>query len=569
MKTIVLLSMLTTITSTLFAFEYRDGFESETCGGAPSHWVVKYPPDPGGWKVACEAENRYYQQPRLLPEVQYSYLHVFERNPVFEGKFRVDSTLGGRLAFLIRYNAEGSYVKLQYDFTKSCYEILEQEESNQPMYLRARYCESLDQQWHRFRIVVRDRSAQLFVDGNLKIATDQLLHRTFGRVGFETQHLAASFDDISYTGSSGRVNDGIVEYELDVFDKDSNNIAQHLTIETLEDGSVLGMGATADHRVVKHNLRFPMFLLRSNDRGLTWEGTATGNLQFPTAEGDTIKHCCPQLLRLHSGELLSVRMTDQKEAEFVLSSDGGKTWRKGGKIPNINRHGMMPDKLMQTEGGAIYGALQRNLYVSRDAGRHWELVIPYPLYEAESRFKSVQEMQSVELPNGHLKTYARDGRLPANTLVAGLSIPGVRWNDLNEELNNTPFVAPKCAFSVERDRYQPNHYYMFWTYNDRNDEPSVNNLPRTRLALAVSYDGTKTWKYVMDLDEWGYPSTGFGDKDNRYANHAMHVGKDFIYLTVKRRNPIGKTKHEDGHVWFTRVEKSKIQVYEAFPGTQY
>ena len=271
-----------------------------------------------------------------------------------------------------------------------------------------------------------------------------------------------------------------------------------------------------------------MFLLSSQNHGLTWSNIQLENRRYLLTKNDTVKHSCPQLLKLQSGHYLSVGLTDEGNAQFVLSADGGRHWQETGVISSINRHGLMPDKLMQASNGKVYGAIQRNLYVSDDEGHHWQKVIPYPLYGAESRYVSVQEMQLVELPDERFKTYARDGREGAQTLAVGISNPNSNWNDLKDEMNNTPFVAPKCAFNVEWDAYHSDHYYMFWTYNDRDDEPLVNNLPRTRIALAVSYDGTKTWQYAMDVDEWGYPSTGYEDKDNRYANHAIHVGKDYI-----------------------------------------
>ncbi len=553
----------------LYGYEFHDNFEDETCDTQPSHWIQKYAPGPQSWAVHCEQENHVYQQSNLSDAVQYSYLHVFERNPVFTGRFRVVRSNNGYLAFLVRYNAESSYIKLLYNFEKEQYAIVEQEESNQQKHVRATSQEKLNRVWHHFRIVAHDASIQFWVDGQLKVQTDELLHQTFGRIGFETQNTIAQFDDITYQGKYGRVNEGVLEYALEIPGENGRNLAQHLTIQTKEDDSLIGLCATADDRVVKHNIQFPMFLLTSWDMGVTWKGTAPEKWQHIIAAGDTIKHSCPQLLRLQSGNYLSVGLTDEGNAQFVLSTDEGKSWKKTGVIANINRHGLMPDKLTQASTGEIYMSLQRNLYVSKDEGKSWTLLIPFPLYGAASRYKSVQEMQLVELPDETFKTYARDGREGANTLAMGKSTPGVHWSDLKDEMNNTPFVAPKCAFSVERDAYNPQHYYMFWTYNDRDDEPSVNNLPRTRLGLAVSYDGTQTWQYVMDVEEWGYPSTGSEDKDNRYANHAMHVGEKYIFLTVKQRNPIGEKKHADCQVWFTRIEKAKIKAYDAFPGTHY
>ena len=551
---------------TTYGFDYYDDYEDEECGAMPSHWLTSPPTQPF-WSIGCENGNRYYQQEQLSDSVQYSYLHVFERNPVFTGRFRVIQSQNGYLAFLLRYNAVGSYVKVRYHVARQRYELVEQEEANSPSIIRRTQTDSLSDGWHTFRVVARDSLVQFWVDGALKVASSTIAHRTFGRVGLETYRTVAHFDDITYSGQAGEINEGVVEYPLEIIDASGRNLAQHLVVETLPDSSLLGVVATADEQIRTDQL-MPLLLIRSYDRGLSWQHITQPTLQYMIAGGDTIKHCCPQLLLLQSGALLSMGLTDQGEGQFVTSSDGGKHWQKVGVISKLNRHAMMPGKLTQVTDGTIYGSLQRNLYASKDEGATWTKVDSFPLYDAPTRYVSVQEMQLIELPDHTFQIYARDGRPRARTLAMGRAEKG-RWNDLQNEMNNTPFVSPKNAFNVQRDPYHPHHYYMYWTYNDRQNEPSVNNLPRTRLALAVSYNGTETWQYAMDVEEWGYPSGGAQYKDNRYANLALHVGPKYLYLTAKRRNPIGKVKHADTQVWFTRIDKNKIKPYEHFPGTHY
>jgi hypothetical protein len=125
---------------------------------------------------------------------------------------------------------------------------------------------------------------------------------------------------------------------------------------------------------------------------------------------------------------------------------------------------------------------------------------------------------------------------------------------------------------------------MFWTYNSKWDEPSVNNQPRTRSALAVSYDNTKTWQYVMEVDDWGFPKintySGAGDSDERqppgylqkdscFTNLALWVTPDFLHLTKRRRFRHGEQKLDDFCIFYIRVEKTKINPYPEFPGTRY
>ncbi len=565
-RTVIFLLLVSRIFSA-YGFHYYDDFEDEDCEMMPSHWLTSAPSEQF-WAAGCEDGNHYYGQGQLSDSVRYSYLHVFERNPVFTGRFRVAQTQDGYLAFLIRYNAVGSYVKLRYHFARRRYELVEQEDANLLPTIRAAQTDSLSHGWHTFRVVAQDSSVEFWVDDVLKLTSSGIAHRTFDRVGLETYRTVAHFDNIMYRGKYGRVNAGVYERTLTMVDPSGRNLAQHLTIETLPDGSLLGLLATADEQVARTDQMLPLRLIRSFDQGLTWQGTEPRHYNYLLAEEDTIKHCCPQLLRLQSGKLLSLGLTSDGRGQFINSLDSGRHWQKAGSIPNLNRHAIMPDKLTQMTDGAIYGSLQRTLYVSHDEGGHWTPTDSFPLYDAPSRYKSVQEMQLIELPDSTLQIYARDGREGARTLAKSAAKIG-QGNPLRDEMNNTPFVSPKNGFNVQRDPYHPNHYYIFWTYNDRRDEPAVNNLPRTRLALAMSYDGAKSWQYAMDVEEWGYPSAGYQYKDNRYANLALHVGPQYLYLTTKRRNPIGREKHADTQVWLTRVDKGKIDPYKSFPGTHY
>ena len=181
-----------------------------------------------------------------------------------------------------------------------------------------------------------------------------------------------------------------------------------------------------------------------------------------------------------------------------------------------------------------------------------------------------------------LATYSRDDgareNLPeSQTLVKRYSSDGGHtWSAYT--INNTPFTASKGAFSVKQDLYT-GQTWMYWTNNSKDNEPSVINQPRTRMGLAVSYDSSKTWQYVMDVDDWGYPSLDSASmeeglpryltKDNRFTNLAVWVGPKYLHLMARRRFRHGKEKIEDFCIFSTRLEKDKIEPYPQFPGTRY
>jgi Neuraminidase (sialidase) len=252
----------------------------------------------------------------------------------------------------------------------------------------------------------------------------------------------------------------------------------------------------------------------------------------------------------------------------------------------------MPAKLGNYSGVLLYPTT-RVLWRSRDNGYTWS---PAYVFHRGNRTWNPrsQEHQIIDIGEGRLAVYSRDdgareSQPESSTIVKRYSSDGGHtWSKY--EINNTPFVSSKCAFSVKQDPYLENTCWMFWTYNDKQDEPAVNNQPRTRLGLAVSYDNTASWQYVMDVDDWGFPSydtTSFElnrqaeglekigqrqpylQRDNRYANLGLWVTRDYLYLTARRRFRHGTHKFDDFCIFYTRVEKTKIKTYPEFPGTRY
>ena len=90
----------------------------------------------------------------------------------------------------------------------------------------------------------------------------------------------------------------------------------------------------------------------------------------------------------------------------------------------------------------------------------------------------------------------------------------------------------------------------------------------------------------MDVDDWGFPTHGtttfdydnakknernerYIQKDNRYTNLSLWITEDYLFLTSRRRFRHGTERLEDFCIFYTRVEKSKINPYPDFPGTRY
>jgi hypothetical protein len=120
----------------------------------------------------------------------------------------------------------------------------------------------------------------------------------------------------------------------------------------------------------------------------------------------------------------------------------------------------------------------------------------------------------------------------------------------------TVFPSPLCAFNIERDGTS-NTYYMYWSYNDVSRGTSA-TTPRFRNALAISTDGTNSWHYVMDVDDWEMDPV-------RYMNHNIRIIGDYLYLSVSEQDKKSDSNYNGNFkLKFTRVAKAKIQQYANF-----
>ncbi len=96
------------------------------------------------------------------------------------------------------------------------------------------------------------------------------------------------------------------------------------------------------------------------------------------------------------------------------------------------------------------------------------------------------------------------------------------------EFKPAPFISPMCSFDIMRDPDNLNHYYAFFQYDANTSDKDMNGgRPRTRTALAVSYDAMENWHYVMDVDELS------DDWSTNYTpcNHGMKVIDGVVYMS--------------------------------------
>lgn len=542
--------------SSAFAFTFSENFESQPLNGKPSHWMEAYGTPSANWTIvdddASSATNKVYKQ-TATSGFQESLLHTFALNPTWEVRFKVHSTSAGKVGLYVRYNDFGSRVRLTYDFNLGQWLLSEQEESDRAGVVRATKTQALSlNAWHTARVVCSGNTVNVYIDGAATptLGATNIAHDTYGRVGVFCDKSVVSFDNASYSSVAGRVQDGVLEYDLK-YDYDANGAS--LMFARKANGDLLASGDG---------------FRTSADHGKTWSIiTAT----LPAGFGSP-----PQLLKLQSGKFFEIRgAVDFKTDVYAMTSTDGVTWTKRGTI-RAGNFSVMPGKATQLASGriVIIGNITfkgtAELRYSDDEGATWHLGHTFnsALYE---------EHQVVQLPNGQLKVFARSredsstfGKLAwANSTG---SHNGTQWGAFS---GISQLVSPLCAFAAQRDG---NYIYVYWCYNNpahETSEPAPVVKPRTRQSLARFDTTSSTWTYLLDVDDWEYPAyTNTITQDARYMNHSMFIDGTYVFMTVKRQNPYYPTtdfaqKGTNYFSLFTRVTKSKLTPYTAFPIVHY
>jgi hypothetical protein len=584
-----------------YRYTYTEDFQTFRPDTLPEFWVETY--GQSSWVVKDDGGNRFLTQTELRSDTNQVYLHLFERNPVFAGRIRVaEWKRRGHFSMLLRYNADGAYTKVTYFPGRKRLILSEQEDVGRPLRVLDEYTVDLGNDWHDIRVVGDSTAVSFFLDGRSVLSTTTARHLTFGKVGFETYNTKLRIDDVRYEGNEGRPNPGVVQGEIRIpYGADKLNSAGrpfwglHLGVIPQVDSTLLGIVGFRDHESRDAAEGPPPFaVIRSANQGLSWSGLELGDRSWlRDQQGAYIRGIWPNLTRTDKGWILMGYKSETGYNSAHLSTDEGESWQTAGalRIPDELRQihtghpwqldqMAMPAKLSANAFG-LYYPTTRVLWHADAEAREWEPI--YVFHPGNTTWNPPsQEHQLVQISDSILALYARDdgareGWPESQTLVKRWSSDGGRsWTPY--ERDNTPFVSSKCAFSVKQDPYT-GQTWMFWTYNDKDDEPSVNNQPRTRMGLAVSDDSTRTWRYVMDVDDWGYPSLDtvalqagqprYLTKDNRFTNLAIWVDSDYLHLTARRRFRHGEESIEDFCIFYTRIEKRKIIPYPEFPGTRY
>ncbi|TZF81875.1 hypothetical protein FW774_17680 [Pedobacter sp. BS3] len=546
-------------------YVYRDNFENELKNTDPSHWIENNRAD--NWKVIDDNGNKVYRV-KNSGDLSYSWLHVFEKNVVFQARFKVvgRKSAGASIGCSVRFNSAEAQVFLRYDVSEGCWYLMERQGYDfKPVVLAKSTQQKLNTGvWNQVKIV-SDNNRVIFYCNDMNrplLRSDSLRHLSPGRVALFAEKAEVYFDDIdlNLVSRQGRVNDGVLEYNLNPED---GKFREGASIIEKKNGELVLLQRSEEYH--------------STDSGATFKGP------FPITwpYNNDAHH---SVLRLKSGRILKMvaeyNIIGKHAADAPLrfrakiSDDDGKTWSDGGTtwddfVPDALT---MNDKITQMPDGRIFFVITRRTHVEQPTRGH-KSVIYYSDDEGKTWHESGNDTKPLTKLDHYCESkviYTTDGKLRLYTPwseapsihYAESDDNGVTWkgDHPSDSLKNS-----RSSFALIEDPYADKPtFYMTWVYDDLYAS-LINYLPRDRLALARSYDG-KTWEYLMDVERWISPNVeGSNRSIVQILDPSLTATKDYLLITIGRSEKGAKKGHNEQRLRVYRIDKAKLRPYTSWP----
>ncbi len=328
-----------------------------------------------------------------------------------------------------------------------------------------------------------------------------------GKIGFLLSRAVAEISDFSYRGDAKPI--------LAV--NDTNPIQnQTNTLSVIEN---------ADGLVMVNNSAY----LYSQDGGKIWQQKSIDSLQSS------------DVYELANGEYLSIKIKEgEPTAEgrttmyFVaaISNDGGRSYTEVATVSGTEISGTDGEvrlaitstggRVYQGESGRIYyvaceGGNENNgklrVYYSDDNGRNW--TPSNTIMDAQLVGATVHEAKCIELKDGHCRLFSRS---EVGSIIYFDSYDyGATW-DLTYHM--LPMLSSANCFNVDQDKDNRNILYIGWSYDNANLGGLI-QYPRTRWAVAVSYDWGENWEFIGTTSEYLRNEASF-------YNMNFNITKDYV-----------------------------------------
>jgi len=478
------------------------------------------------------------------------YLNGYTKDINFKAKVKVDN--GKDFYMMTRMHPIYYDFKLGYDFENSCYyaeyDVFGGNSKGYGSERRTFPGTFETGVWHDIEVINKERQLVMKVDGKTVIDTSDLWLVLAGNAGFGIVGGTMNFTDVYYEGR-GKIGSGVNGVH-------NNEGTSYNDFVQMKDGRVVSFSGRGGTRY-------------TSDKGKTWtapEGGATSN---------------GNILVTKDGNWVRISATSSKPTA-AISTDDGATWGNAIPIPVVNhqtsnliiqnnfstvaKNGRL---LVTTDEGLTENSGKVGVYWSDDGGKTWS--------ESETFFEetvngiNTQEASFVDMPEeGHYRIFFRTDR---NFLYMADS-----WDDCKTfdqaRMIPSPFRSTCTTFKIRRDINEDQTYYALWTYEMENSWQGTRNEPRNSVALAVSYDGMKSWEYVQTIfDTSDYPN-------GLVRNYSLEIIDDTIYISMNGqaldcflmaidKNKIKTTKRfEEAHprgAWYNTTADEEAYSFNVIP----
>ena len=458
------------------------------------------------------------------------------KNPDFKARVKINDLKGG-MWIVFRHATEGEEFRIGYDATKFQYR-LDKITGTDIKNLAKSVALPPTKRYINVQLVANEYDVTLYVDGKAVISgtVDEINH---GRIGFMLENGSMDIDSVAFVSDTIPVA-GMKSYSI-------YDTRQTLDVIKKNDGSIIAGGES--HHVLSFD-------------PVTEEWTA-----LPKDS-----HITCNMVRAKSGRIICREYVYRGDLKFYLSDDDGKTWRtvtyadpEGYDIRNG-----MPGKLyVSPVTNRIFWPAYRYedvessaedtgnaiVYYSDDEGETWHTSKTW-IKEADNNM-AVAEMQIVDLPDGTVVMWSRTGN--GHYIFFESKDGGVTFD---KQYTRSVFAGTRCAFGIERDPYNTDHYYMLWQYDNLYEYPARPQLPRSRVALAVSYDGCKTWQYVGDMINYD-TADAIGKGITVQMNQSISILEDYVIASWAVDEPL-KATGVDYAARMVMIKKDMIEPLAAF-----
>ncbi|MBR5614825.1 MAG: exo-alpha-sialidase [Clostridia bacterium] len=378
-------------------------------------------------------------------------------------------------------------------------------------------------------LTIKDDKLTLISDGTTVFSNVELDLLGHGKIGIGSSSAEVVYvDDVTYEGA-GKVNIGAAYTWFRTKDPETG-ISVGNTVEFFKDstGAIRAASSGMSKPDPNDSSKNVFTSFRTNDNGNTWQNVPDDTTYYNNAI--TLRSGKFLLVnewggRAHATLYESVNGTGICSSNIQKTADYGDCIALNGRLEQgttVYPGATEPRVFFITSAGSEENG-EVFMYYSDDEGKTWTSMSTVMNYESLGKH-NVNEADIVELPDGTIRIYFRNDR---GFLYYSDSKDG--GNTFDIPLTATQFMTPSTAFAVGRDPQNTNNYYMLWEYDVSNAATNYIQQPRNRQGLAVSYDGCKTWQYIMEMDDRGvYPSTSHCNANVRVFDGVLYAS--FAYL---------------------------------------